>query len=108
MPKYTFVVMTNPKEGREQEYNDWYNKQHLADVLKVPGFVSAQRFKLASDQRAKTASPFKYVALYDIDTNDIAGSLAELGARAGTERMPISGAMADEKFTYVYEPIPRA
>ena len=46
MPKYTFMVLTNPVEGQEDIYNDWYNNRHLADVLKVPVFVSAQRFKL--------------------------------------------------------------
>jgi hypothetical protein len=40
MGKYTFVVMTNPTAGKEDEFNEWYNKQHIPDVLNVPGLVS--------------------------------------------------------------------
>ena len=51
MAKYTFVVMSNPTTpAQEAEYNEWYNKTHIADVLNVPGFVAAQRFKLADAQ----------------------------------------------------------
>jgi hypothetical protein len=27
MPSYKLIVMTQPVEGREQEYNDWYAKR---------------------------------------------------------------------------------
>ena len=63
MAKYTFVVMTNPTPGKETEYNRWYNEQHIPDVLNVPGFVCAQRFRLADTQndsnekRTSTSSP---------------------------------------------------
>ncbi len=53
MAKYTFVVLSNPTTpAQEAEYNEWYNKIHIADVLNVPGFVAAQRFKLAEAQFA--------------------------------------------------------
>ena len=44
MTKCNFVILSNPVAGREDEFNEWYTKQHLDDVLKVPGFVAAQRF----------------------------------------------------------------
>jgi hypothetical protein len=46
MAKHVFVVFTNPVEGKEATYNDWCDNRHLPDVLDVPGFVSAQRFRL--------------------------------------------------------------
>ncbi len=54
--KHVLVVMSNPAPGKEQEYNDWYTNVHLGDVLKVPGIVSAQRFKLDDKQRTGTPS----------------------------------------------------
>ena len=58
MTKYTFVVMTNASEGKEEEFNRWYNQHHIPDVLNVPGFVSGQRFRLAEAQMgAKAAGP---------------------------------------------------
>jgi hypothetical protein len=53
MARHTFVVFTNPTEGQEDEYNDWYDNTHLSDVLKVEGFVAAQRFKLADTEPAQ-------------------------------------------------------
>jgi len=46
MAKYVFVVMTNAVAGQEAEFNRWYDEEHLADVLKLPGMVSAQRFQV--------------------------------------------------------------
>jgi hypothetical protein len=45
--KYTLVVLTNAVEGKEAEFNEWYSKTHLKDVIAIPGFKSAQRFKIS-------------------------------------------------------------
>lgn len=47
MARHHFIVLSNPVAGREDDYNDWYDNEHLDDVLKVEGFVAAQRFRLA-------------------------------------------------------------
>ena len=94
MAKYVFIVMTNPNEGKEEEYNEWYNQQHIPDVLNVPGFVSAQRFRLAEPQLGgENSKAFKYLAIYDVETDDLAGTLKELRARGGTPAMVPSDAL---------------
>ena len=45
MRTFTFVALTNAVAGREQEFNDWYDHQHVKDVLAIPGFLTAQRFE---------------------------------------------------------------
>lgn len=90
MTQYRFVVLSNPVAGREQEYNEWYNERHLADVLAVPGFVAAQRFQVA---KSDSGLPHKYLALYEIETNDLNKTLKEMYSRAGTPAMPISEAL---------------
>jgi hypothetical protein len=92
MAKYTFVVLTNPTSGKEAEYNKWYNEQHIPDVLNVPGFVAAQRFRLADAQMSDN-NPHRYLALYEIETDDLAGALKELKARGGTADMVMSDAI---------------
>jgi len=92
MAKYTFVVLTNPTSGKEAEYNKWYNEQHIPDVLNVPGFVAAQRFRLA-DAQMGDENPHRYLALYEIETADLAGALKELTARVGTADMVMSDAI---------------
>ncbi len=81
MARHTFVVFTNPTEGREDDYNDWYDNTHLSDVLKVEGFVAAQRFKLA-DTDAPQEFPHRYMALYEVETDDLA-KVAQALSEAG-------------------------
>ncbi len=93
MAKYVFVVFSNPTPGKEAEFNEWYNK-HLADVLKVPGFVAAERFSLAGAQfGGRTDHPYRYMALYEIETDDVGASIRELEKRLGTAEMPVSDAI---------------
>ena len=105
MKKYVFIVMTNAVQGREDEYNTWYTEKHLPDVLRIPGIVGAQRFKLASTQRRDPPYPWQYAALYDIETESLQTTISALKARSGTKDMPLSDAMAEEKLSYIFEPI---
>jgi hypothetical protein len=93
MAKYTFVVLTNPTPGKEEEYNEWYNKQHIPDVLNVPGMVCAQRFRLADTQMNTDGKAHRYLALYEIETEDLAGVFKELASRRGTADMVMSDAI---------------
>jgi hypothetical protein len=104
MERHLMVVMTNPIKGREAEYNLWYDKQHLADVLKIPGIVSAERFELSASQRLAPPYPYGYLALYWIETDDLPGVLGELKARSGSALMPLSDALAPERWVYLFEP----
>lgn len=87
-----YIVLTNPTADGEQAYNDWYSGTHLGDVLDVPGFTAAQRFKLL-DHPALKPSPYRYLALYEMAADAAGDALAELSARAGTDRMVLSPAL---------------
>ncbi len=93
MAKYTLVVLSNATAGKEAEFNEWYNKVHVPDVLRVPGFIAAQRFKLDGPQLNDAPRPHRYLALYEIDTDDIQASMDELRKRVGTSEMLISDAI---------------
>ena len=88
MGRYVYVVMTNPVEGREAEYNAWYDEIHLKDVCSAQGFVGARRFRLADGDSAH-----RYLALYEMETDDPQRDLAALTALAGTDRMRMSDAL---------------
>jgi hypothetical protein len=107
MAKHIFLALTNPVPGKEAEFNDWYDKHHVPDVINVPGFVSGQRFKLADAQFGGEASKqYRYLALYEIETDDIATTIKELRARGGTPDIVPSDAI-DMKVvaTYMFTPI---
>jgi hypothetical protein len=92
--RYVFVVSSNPAEGREQEYNEWYSNRHLADLRALPGVVAARRFVLNEVQLADVPQAFKYLALYEIETDDLQDFIGQLISRSGTESMPISTALS--------------
>ena len=87
MARYKLVALSNAVEGRDEEFNHWYDTQHLPDVMAVPGFMSAERLTVLGD------GPHRYLAIYEIETDDIAAVLAEFGKRPGTELMPLSDAL---------------
>jgi hypothetical protein len=44
------VVLSYAVEGSDDEFNRWYSGTHLGEVLKLEGYVGAQRFKLSDSQ----------------------------------------------------------
>ncbi len=104
MSKYTLVVMTNAVDGKEQEFNEWYSKRHLKDVIAVPGFVSARRFKIVGEPVA--AEPlWRYFASYELDTDDPQGAIADMMSRVNTDKMPMSDGMDSKFYVVLYEAI---
>lgn len=106
MAKHVFVVFTEAQPGREAEFNAWYDNQHVPDVLKVPGFRCAQRFRVQPAPDGPANAPPRFMALYEIETDDLAAVMAETKARAGTAAMPISDAMnAAATMTVLTQPL---
>jgi hypothetical protein len=93
--------MSSPKEGREAEYHDWYQNSHLAQVMQLPGFKAGQRYKMAAPLTEDESFPF--LAIYDVETDDIQAVLAEMRARAGTESLTVSDALAPKAYAVLYE-----
>lgn len=82
MTKHVLLVFTDPVEGKDDEYNAWYNDVHLGEVLQADGFVRAQRFKVADLMPGVT--DHEYVAIYELETDDPAAAMKALrGASAG-------------------------
>lgn len=101
MRRYKLVVYTKPVAGRDREYNDWYEKTHLSDLVAIPGINSAQRFRLAQALSTETSLPF--LAIYDIETDNLDGVIAEMKRRSGTEAMVISDALDRNASAMVFE-----
>jgi hypothetical protein len=88
MARHVFMIATSPPPGESDDYGDWYEHHHMPDVLKVPGFVSAQRFLLAAGPHDDPAIP-RYMTIFEIESDDRDGVLAELARRAGRGEMPL-------------------
>ncbi len=57
----------NVKPEFEDEFNEWYNKEHIPNISAVPGVLCARRF-------CATSSSHKYVALYHLASPGLASS----------------------------------
>ncbi len=84
--KTYYVVYSNPAKGREEEYNDWYSNVHLQEVTSIEGFISAQRFELTKAQLVEEQH-YKYMAIYDIDNEDVQGTTDRLIAASADLNM---------------------
>lgn len=67
------VVQSTPSDpSRSGEYNDWYENTHVPEILSIPGFITAKRYKSADGS---------YLAIYELD--DL-GAVSTLRARRTT------------------------
>jgi hypothetical protein len=105
MTKAVLVVFTNTTDPEHDDaYNDWYDKTHLADVLAVPAFVAASRYRI-SDAQAKGIEPrHRYLSIYEVDSDDLPSAIKALGSAGRT--MEISEHLdARTAAAYMYEEI---
>ena len=48
----------------EEEFNQWYNTEHLQELLSVPGVLNAARYEA-------TSSGPKHLAMYELESADV-------------------------------------
>jgi len=85
------VVYSRPAPNREDEYNDWYQNVHLGELVALPGFRSAQRFRFARSLVEGDAYP--YMSIYEIETDDIDAVLNKLRGTAECGALTMSDAI---------------
>ncbi|MCU1459480.1 MAG: hypothetical protein JWL73_3572 [Actinomycetia bacterium] len=93
------IVFTNAAEGRDDEYNNWYDSVHIPEILALEPFTSAQRFRVSENQIFPQTH--KYVALYNFEGD------ADLASKALSEAAPtlqMSDSMVDP-LMIVVEPL---
>ncbi len=93
MNKTLMVVGSNVSSAeQEAEFNDWYTNQHLDDVIGVEGIISATRYGLSSVRPlAETEeSSFRYLALYEIETDDLESLSKNLQEALADGRIPVT------------------
>ena len=102
MPKGVLVVEAAPSSpDRDAEFNDFYNNTHIAEILRVPEFKSARRF------RRIDKGEYPYVAIYEVegdDLNEVLPAAAEYGRRHGvTESDAVDKNMHAVLYEWIYE-----
>jgi hypothetical protein len=73
LERFIYVVLADPVPGREVEFNEWYQNTHMGDLLQLPGWTGAQRFRLVTEvvPRPTTAGYDRgYLIVWDQVGND--------------------------------------
>lgn len=63
-----FMVRANVTAEREAAFNEWYDREHVHDVARLPGCIQAARYRVL-DELAGDVS-YRYLALYEFDSEE--------------------------------------
>jgi len=87
VPKGMMLVRSRPADpARDDEFNDWYTNTHIPEVCAVPGIVGARRYKVHDPGRDGGEVWPAYVAVYEIDCDDLEAPMRALRARSSEGR----------------------
>lgn len=101
MDRYQLVVFSNALEGRDADYNDWYDNQHLDDVLACPGFYRAQRLSIANPMSQEPAE-YKYLSIYEFEAEDLDRTLGYFFSIINTDKMVMTDSMDPKAKPAIY------
>lgn len=69
MSRGLLLTQTEPPPAMEEEFNAWYDQEHLAERLAIPGFRSARRWVADG-----APGEGKYLATYELDSPAVLSS----------------------------------
>ncbi|WP_428310600.1 hypothetical protein [Hydrocarboniphaga sp.] len=94
MSRYLFMVHSNAAPGLDAEYRDFIAR-HFDDIMALPGVIWGRRGAVAATQVRPAPDAHRYVAVFEVQTDDLQGFIDEMNARVISGRMPRSAAVSD-------------
>jgi hypothetical protein len=95
---YIQVVFTAMVEGKEDEFNSFYDNHHAPELAAIPGFVSAQRMILARPSNSSIPAT-RYLALFRVETSDL-DAVKQVAAGPGFTSSPAFDTKATRGYTF--------
>src|SRR3546814_12540649 len=83
MAKHILLALTNPVEGRDAEYNDWYNNVAYPTYKSLPGLVPLGRFKAVDVPHMfpfEMDNQFQYLSMYYFEADDAVAFMERIPA----------------------------
>ncbi|MDR1294470.1 MAG: hypothetical protein LBK59_05855 [Bifidobacteriaceae bacterium] len=102
--KHIFVAFTNAADGRDLEFNEFYDRYHIPEVLTAPGWLSAQRYRLCVEQKERQTPTWQYLVIYEVERPE-GEILSALDQRAdfGPAAHPDPWPWKDDSQVWIYE-----
>lgn len=93
--RHLLLVLSNAQPGEDDAFNEWYDQVHVPEVLALPGYRAATRYRVEPNPTDEHPA-HRYVTLYEVDvepTEAVATTLA--AAEAGRIHMSPSARTDD-------------
>jgi hypothetical protein len=73
LERYVYLVMSDPLPGREFDFNDGYQNMHMGDLVQLPNWTGAQRFRLVPVAPRTTQPLYRRgnLIIWDQEGNDL-------------------------------------
>ena len=95
------VMMTEVAEEHDAAFNDWYDNEHMPELLQLPGVLSAERYRVVGEG-------IRYLALYRLAEPGVPESEAYRTWRENSESTELWASRFIARERYVYELIKSA
>jgi hypothetical protein len=80
MSLYTTIHLHNVPAGKEGDYAAWFDGTHQADLARLRGFRSADRYEVTPEQiMPDIAQPWRFMSVYEFDYPSVEIDLPALG-----------------------------
>jgi hypothetical protein len=95
MAKSMFMAWASPvDDASDAEFNAWYDGTHVPQVrAAIPAITAVHRYRVADVPGVGAAATHRYIAVYEMDTDDVAGAMAALGAASTDGRIQMTATM---------------
>lgn len=101
-----FFVFSEPKKGMEREFNEFYTETHIPEICGIDGIQSGQRYEAVAGTGFTPVR--KYLAVYNWDSSDIAGTEARLLENLKSGRVAANPYLDPESvWAWMYQPLAR-
>ena len=110
MPKSLMLTFSEPvSPDLEDEFLRWYTDVHIPEMrAAAPQIVEATLY-VASDVHQDTPGARRYLTVYEVESDDIAGVYRQIreAGRAGNVNMSGSLRREPQPLTLLYQPVAR-
>lgn len=79
MAKFVMIGQSAARPGQAEAFRRWYDECHFPEICALPGVTGGRRFDAALMPIGPCGQPF--LAIYEIECDDIEAFMAELGQR---------------------------
>ena len=96
--RYILHVASRALDGREADYDRWYDQVHAVEMCALPGVLSCTRYRELDMAGQETGV---FVANYEVETDDPAALLQSVFAAAPTMQLTDAIDPQSPRFTFL-------